>query len=509
MSIDPGLTSFDPTRPGGLSTIHHSSISAPSGQAGFGPIDFATIIPSSVMPHQGHQHGQHTQQQHVGQQQQQQQLHRHSSHQQQHRQQQQQQQQQPPHTAHPVRRQCHIDAPNRYATNACSSSQRLSQYQQGSRDGDSAYFTVPYHMSSISPPSTNWQQHQQHQQQRVQDGRNRRSDLDTTLFNPGPAVLQQAQSQLNSGQQQHSQRTSNQLQQQMGNGSGNMPPPGTTSLGQAAAQLTAGSATATSSGNIAGQASTTPGSQTSGGLSAAGTVPATGAGNTIVSPSGESQSSYDSTQNNNNPNNTNRPHRKRHHHHHHHHRDGTGGEDRIADPEVLAAAKLRNPVDALDLLIQAADTRGKGGGEGKGSMTSPENPDGHHHHHSHHGEGGDTSMRGITGGGEANERSGVMIDNKGGTSYMINHDDDAISSGSATPPPFTLADFPLVKKGIVSTIELIYFVNLFFNKIHHIFPIVPHHRIPTTEASLTAFARGELAHSFLHRDANKADCDGF
>lgn len=84
------------------------------------------------------------------------------------------------------------------------------------------------------------------------------------------------------------------------------------------------------------------------------------------------------------------------------------------------------------------------------------------------------------------DRSGVLV--KG-------YDD--MESGSATPPPFALSDFPLVKRGIVTTIELIYFVNLFFAKIHHIFPIVPHHRIPTTEASLTAFARGKSSHSHL------------
>jgi len=61
---------------------------------------------------------------------------------------------------------------------------------------------------------------------------------------------------------------------------------------------------------------------------------------------------------------------------------------------------------------------------------------------------------------------------------------------SRSPPPFQLSDFPLVKMNIVTTLELIYFVNLFFAKIHHIFPIVPHHRVPQTEAQLTSFARG-------------------
>lgn len=294
-------------------------------------------------------------------------------------------------------------------------------------------------MSSISPPSTNWQQHQQHQQQRAQDRRGR-SDLDATLFNPGPSILQQTQGQMNTQpqQQQSALNRHGSISVQVTNTSA----PGAPNQSQI--QQPTVNATV-------GQASTTPGSQTSGGLSAAGTVPA--AGNTIVSPSGESHSSYDSTH---------RSKSKRHH---------TGDEARIADPEILAAAKLRNPVDALDLLIQAADTRVKG--EGKGTMTSPEGVDGHHHHHHHH-EGGDASMRG--------DGDGTLDKN-----YIDTE------SRSVSPPPFTLADFPLVKRGIVTTIELIYFVNLFFNKIHHIFPIVPHHRIPTTEASLTAFARGEFS----------------
>lgn len=84
LSIDPGLTSFDPTRPGGLSTLHHSSITAPQGQTGFG-IDFSSIMPSSVMPS-------HNQQQ--SQQQQQQQQRQRSQHQQAQNQVQQQQRQQ-------------------------------------------------------------------------------------------------------------------------------------------------------------------------------------------------------------------------------------------------------------------------------------------------------------------------------------------------------------------------------------------------------------------------------
>ena len=56
--------------------------------------------------------------------------------------------------------------------------------------------------------------------------------------------------------------------------------------------------------------------------------------------------------------------------------------------------------------------------------------------------------------------------------------------------PYQLSDFPLVKRGVLNTIEVFYYVNLFFTKLHPIFPLVPHHRIPRTEAQLTAFAKG-------------------
>ena len=159
----------------------------------------------------------------------------------------------------------------------------------------------------------------------------------------------------------------------------------------------------------------------------------------IVSPSGDSAASLDSA-------NRRLKHR--------------AGEDaRPVDPDELASAKLRNPVDALNLLVLAADA-----GKDKGQAgTSPEG----------HGDGDATMSR--------------PSDDQ--------HDGKGLRRGSASPspaPPFTLADFALVKRGVISTLELIYFVNLFFAKIHHIFPMVPQHRIPTTEAELTAFARGTL-----------------
>lgn len=164
----------------------------------------------------------------------------------------------------------------------------------------------------------------------------------------------------------------------------------------------------------------------------------------VISPSGESQSSLDSA------------HRKR--------KKGKFEDDnRIVPPETLAVAKLRNPVDALNLLVLAADTRDKH----KDENASP--GEGNKHHE------GDSA-------GAKNDLDFVSNAGVGGRARS--------TSASATPPPFTLADFPLVKRGVISTLELIYFVNFYFAKIHHILPIVPFHRIPTTEAQLTAFARG-------------------
>ena len=163
----------------------------------------------------------------------------------------------------------------------------------------------------------------------------------------------------------------------------------------------------------------------------------------IVSPDVESHSSYEST---------NRRKRKA---------------EESLKLGTLAAAKLHNPVDALNLLVLAADrteTR-------KNEEAVPSD-------RRHSREGGKATIMG------SNEARGAQW--------------PRATSASVSSPLYTLADFPLVQRKIINEMELSYFINLFFSKIHHIFPIVPYKRIPTNEAELIAFARGIVAYLLVY-----------
>lgn len=133
--------------------------------------------------------------------------------------------------------------------------------------------------------------------------------------------------------------------------------------------------------------------------------------------------------------------------------------------EELAAANLRNPVDAMSLLVMAAGERKNTHGH-KDKQHKPDN-----------GEDSNVIRAGKAGDGDETGSSGSRVD------------DDGNEIPAAAP--YQLSDFPLVKRGVLNTIEVFYYVNLFFTKLHPIFPLVPHHRIPRTEAQLTAFAKGK------------------
>lgn len=139
--------------------------------------------------------------------------------------------------------------------------------------------------------------------------------------------------------------------------------------------------------------------------------------------------------------------------------------------EELAAANLQNPVDAMSLLVMAA-------GERKGPSTS-------------HRGNSRKQVRladGLDGLNRAETRTG---DGDETASSGSRGDDDGLEGTGGTT--YQLSDFPLVKRSVLNTIEVFYYVNLFFTKVHPIFPLVPHHRIPRTEAQLTAFAKGQSA----------------
>lgn len=123
-----------------------------------------------------------------------------------------------------------------------------------------------------------------------------------------------------------------------------------------------------------------------------------------------------------------------------------------ADPETLAAASLRNPVDALDLLLAAADPKGarrmdgtdtvmEEGGSNGSKTVSP------HEHLMESGAGGDIAI-----GPSSGQASG------GRTSGGEERREEPV----APPPPAPkLEDFPLVKKGIMSTRKLCELVDTF------------------------------------------------
>jgi hypothetical protein len=141
--------------------------------------------------------------------------------------------------------------------------------------------------------------------------------------------------------------------------------------------------------------------------------------------------------------------------------------------EELAAANLRNPVDAMSLLVMAAGERkGHGAQQGKAHKTGP---------------GSRARTHSLM---KSGDRDG---DETGSSGSRADEDGNDVPSS----PPYQLSDFPLVKRGVLNTIEVFYYVNLFFTKLHPIFPLVPHHRIPRTEAQLTAFAKGRRGFQLL------------
>lgn len=120
-----------------------------------------------------------------------------------------------------------------------------------------------------------------------------------------------------------------------------------------------------------------------------------------------------------------------------------------ADPETLAAASLRNPVDALDLLLAAADgskrvempapTREEGSSAGAHKTVSP-------HEHATQDTMGDIAIGPTSNGAVSARLHGV---------------EERQQPAAAPAPAPKLEDFPLVKKGIMSTRKLCELVDTF------------------------------------------------
>lgn len=133
------------------------------------------------------------------------------------------------------------------------------------------------------------------------------------------------------------------------------------------------------------------------------------------------------------------------------------------DAEMAAAASLRNPVDALDLLVMAAKAK-----DATDRVAASDN-----------GIATDSDMRDHT------------------TSYTSppglkeGHSNGKTRNQPIVSPP-SLSTFPLIKNRVLTINKLIDLVDIFFSRIHFVFPIIPYNRIPKTEQQVAKFAHEEL-----------------
>lgn len=156
------------------------------------------------------------------------------------------------------------------------------------------------------------------------------------------------------------------------------------------------------------------------------------------------------------------------------------------DPQSLAAASLRNPTDALNLLALAADV----------DRASK-----------HKGKGGKSKSKRRADGVPVEEDDGSAEEDDidctppvAGTCRST--DSDCLSPKGAPPQrnphhhrnhhppsPPSLASYELIKQRVLSTMELTRLTSLFYSRVHVVFPMMPYHRIPRTEAELSRFAK--------------------
>lgn len=138
------------------------------------------------------------------------------------------------------------------------------------------------------------------------------------------------------------------------------------------------------------------------------------------------------------------------------------------DAEMAAAASLRNPVDALDLLVMAAKAK-----EVTDGVAGPDK--------------GDTTSY-------SNMRDRVYSHGSSPGTTKESHPNGKKSNTKKEPivSPPSLSTFPLIKNKILTINKLIDLVDIFFSRIHFVFPIIPYNRIPKTEQQVAKFASEEL-----------------
>ena len=149
------------------------------------------------------------------------------------------------------------------------------------------------------------------------------------------------------------------------------------------------------------------------------------------------------------------------------------------NPQSLAAASLRNPTDALNLLALAADVDRKTKSKSKHRPSVSEvdesngktagSVDGEHDGRGHRPKVEDQEE-------DHNHPNSIHLHN---ASHTVAHREPSIST------------YALVKDGIVSRSTLSHLVKQFFEHAHAVFPMVSHHRIPREDAALARFASEE------------------
>lgn len=131
------------------------------------------------------------------------------------------------------------------------------------------------------------------------------------------------------------------------------------------------------------------------------------------------------------------------------------------DPQSLAAASLRNPTDALNLLALAADVdRARKRRPGR---SGSDDPRAEQNDRSSNETAFEASQSGLR---QTGSLSDDTLDGEG--------DNDAAGHKDSS-----LLDYELIRTGALTVEELTRLTTVFFSQVHVVFPMIPHHRIST------------------------------
>jgi hypothetical protein len=143
------------------------------------------------------------------------------------------------------------------------------------------------------------------------------------------------------------------------------------------------------------------------------------------------------------------------------------------DPQSLAAASLRNPTDALNLLALAADVdRARKRRPGRSGSDDPRAEQNDRASNETAFEASQSGLR------QTGSLSDDTLDGEG--------DNDAQGHKDSS-----LLDYELIRTGALTVEELTRLTTVFFSQVHVVFPMIPHHRIPRTEQQLACFAKDD------------------